>query len=72
MSGEASPPWIAELTEMTRKAVGTEAVKVLTEFEPSEVVARGAAVYAQLSQQDPRPYRRHLGYRIDDEYDELR
>lgn len=41
---------------MARRAVGTEIVKVMTDIDPSEVLAHGAAVLAQWVMQDPKTF----------------
>ena len=49
--------------------MGTEVVQVMTEIEPSEVVAHGAAVWARMTQEHPELFTTSRGYQIpDDEY----
>jgi hypothetical protein len=43
VAGEASASAIAELTAITHDAVGTDVVKVMSDIDPSEVAAHGAA-----------------------------
>ncbi|KAF1358551.1 hypothetical protein EJ07DRAFT_123746 [Lizonia empirigonia] len=66
LSGEASPPRATELGEMACKAVGTETARVMTDIDPAEVVAHGAAVWARLVQQFPRTFVIETGNRVDE------
>lgn len=50
VSGEASPSANAEMCDIALQVVGTNEVRLMTDIEGSEVVARGAAVLAQLIQ----------------------
>lgn len=54
--GEASKTGTEQLGKIALDAVGTEAVKLMTDFEPSEVVAHGAAVFARLTQEHPEHF----------------
>lgn len=47
---------IKELGEMARKAIGMEIVKVISEIDPSETVAHGAAVIARKIQEEPHKF----------------
>ncbi|KAF2123917.1 hypothetical protein P153DRAFT_303421 [Dothidotthia symphoricarpi CBS 119687] len=54
--GEASAPSISELGMIAKMAVGTEVVNVVTDIDPTEAVAHGAAVWARLTQQFPQNF----------------
>ncbi|KAH7388822.1 hypothetical protein BKA66DRAFT_558755 [Pyrenochaeta sp. MPI-SDFR-AT-0127] len=56
ISGEATTPAITSLGVMAKQAVGTETVKIMTDIDPPEVVAHGAAVWARLTQQIPQVF----------------
>jgi molecular chaperone DnaK (HSP70) len=56
VSGEASASRSIELGEMAKNAVGSQSAKVLTDIDPSEVVAYGAAVWARRVQREPRRF----------------
>lgn len=57
MSGEALSVESAELTEIVRSAVETESVRVVSDFDPSEVVPNGAAAWARTIQREPRLFK---------------
>lgn len=73
LSGEASPARNKELGELARHAVGTTTATIMTELDPSEVVAHGAAVWARNVQRSPRAFVIETGNRVDElvEHDEL-
>lgn len=72
ISGEASEPANTALGAMVKRIVGTEAVQIMTEIDPSEVVAHGAAVWARLTQQIPQVFIPDAGNKIaPPEHDEL-
>jgi hypothetical protein len=67
--GAASAPGNTELGTIALTAVGTDEVKLMTEIEPSEVVAHGAAIWAQRTQRNPEKFMAQDGNRIvDDQY----
>lgn len=58
---------------MARNAVGAQSARVLTDIDPSEVIAHGAAVWARRVQREPRRFiidsTSNLNYDVN--YDEL-
>jgi hypothetical protein len=55
------------------EAVGTNVVRLMTDIDPSEVVAHGAAVWARMMQQNPEDFMTHDGNRLpsDEEWAEI-
>jgi hypothetical protein len=51
--GEASSAAVEELATAALAAVGTNEVKLMTQFHHTEVVAHGAAVFSRIVQEDP-------------------
>lgn len=67
--GEASETDVKELGDIALDTVGTKGVELMTDFEPSQVVAHGAAVIARLTEEHPKHYTVMCEYKIpDDEY----
>jgi len=66
VTGEASASAIAELTAIAHDAVGTDVVKVLTEFDPSEVAAYGAAAMARWTHRVDETTLVHTGNKVPD------
>jgi hypothetical protein len=67
ISGEASTMANSKLGDIALQLVGTEEVKLMKEIDPLEVVAHGAAVWAQLTQQHPNDVTTHSGNIVGDE-----
>ncbi|KAH3999425.1 hypothetical protein HBH98_087720 [Parastagonospora nodorum] len=67
IAGEASAAAVKELGDAALEVVGTEEVKLLTDFEPSEVVAHGAAVFSRLTQEHPEHFGTTTGNIIPDD-----
>jgi hypothetical protein len=65
--GEVLVAAVKELGDAALEAVGTEKVKLLTDFEPSEVVAHGAAVFSRLTQEHPEHFGTTTGNIISDD-----
>ena len=57
MSGEVPSAESAELAEIVRSAVGTESVRVMSDFDSSEVVPKDAAAWARMIQREPRLFK---------------
>jgi hypothetical protein len=55
------------------EAVGTDVVRLMTDIDPSEVVAHGAAVWARMMQQQPEDFMTHDGNKLpsDEEWVEI-
>jgi hypothetical protein len=53
IAGDATPAAITELGNIALDAVGTSVVKLMTQIDPSEVIAYGAAAWARMMQQHP-------------------
>ncbi|KAH7407043.1 hypothetical protein DE146DRAFT_607170 [Phaeosphaeria sp. MPI-PUGE-AT-0046c] len=67
ISGEASATCAEELGKAALNAVGTEEVKLMKNFEPSKVVAHGAAVFARLTEEHPEDFMTHSGNIVPDD-----
>lgn len=65
--GEASAKGVKELGRIALDAVGTENVKLMTDFEPSEVVAHGAAIFSRLTQDHPEYFISRSTNKVPDE-----
>lgn len=65
--GEVSAKGIQELGKIALDAVGTETVKLLTDFKPSELVAHGAAIFARLTQDHPEYFISRSTNKVPDE-----
>jgi hypothetical protein len=68
--GEASSAAVEELATTTLEAVGTDEVKLMTQFHHTEVVAHGAAVFSRIVQEDPGSFPGPSAHLVipDDEY----
>jgi hypothetical protein len=58
---------VKELGDTALHEVGTEEVKLMTDFVPSEVVAHGAAVFSRLTQENPERFISPIGNIIPDD-----
>jgi hypothetical protein len=67
ITGEASKAAIAKLGDFALKMVGTEAVRLITDIDASELVAYGAAVWARMTQQHPERFSTPAGNIIPDD-----
>jgi hypothetical protein len=61
IAGEASAEGVSALSLIARKVVGTEGLQYVTEVDPSEVVAHGAAQYARMVQKMPHAFKTSEG-----------
>jgi hypothetical protein len=68
--GEASSAAVEELATTALEAVGTDEVKLMTQFHHTEVVAHGAAVFSRIVQENPGSFPGPSAHRVilDDEY----
>lgn len=56
-----------ELGEVALQAVGTKDVKLMTDIEPAEVVAHGAAAFARLTQEHPEYFNTRSSNKVPDD-----
>lgn len=68
IAGEASTTAIELLGGAAREAVGHEQVELITDIEPSEVVAHGAAVWARTIREKSENFGSSCEGMFDDEY----
>ena len=70
VAGEASPSGVKDIGEIAQQTIGTDVVAVLTEIDPVDVIAHGAAVFARRTKMVPEKFIIQAGNYIVD-HDEL-
>jgi NAD(P)H-hydrate repair Nnr-like enzyme with NAD(P)H-hydrate dehydratase domain len=67
ISGEASATGVANLGAIAVEEVGTDQVKLMTDIDPLEVVAHGAAVWARITHEQAEDFLVPDGNKIADD-----